>query len=117
MQDQRTAHTPFDEQDPAGNRLTREQVIEINKAQLDGIAWDTIALQNGTTRRNVARIVQGRRWRDIHPNVAPHLYVDTPEPLPSIDPMVAIVNDALREARDRILSELRELPTDRSSGR
>jgi hypothetical protein len=107
MQDYRTNQPAFDAQDPEGTRLTREAVIAINEAHRDGTGWDAIARQHRTSRKNVQRIVQGRRWRDLHPNVRPDLYVDGAERESPADPVEAIVNDALREARDRIVRELR----------
>lgn len=109
MQDYRTNQPAFDAQDPEGKRLTRKQVIAINKSHLDGVGWDAIAVEHGTARKNVQRIVQGRRWRDLHPNVRPDLYVTGGPPESPADPIAAIVNDALRDARDRIVRELREV--------
>lgn len=103
MHDHRNAEQAFDAQDPASNRLTREQVIAINRAHMAGVGWDKIASEHGIARKNVQRIVQGRRWRDLHPQVAPELYAPRPA-----DPVVTLVNDALREARDKILAELRK---------
>jgi hypothetical protein len=108
MQSQRNEPIGFDAQDPDGNRLTRDVVIAINTAHLAGKGWDAIANEQGTSRKNVQRIVQGRRWRDLHPNVRPDLYVADDTPRPVDDAIAVIVNDALREARDRIIRELRE---------
>jgi hypothetical protein len=96
----------FDAQDPESNRLTREAVIAINRAHLAGVGWDVIAREHGTARKNIQRIVQGRRWRDLHPQISPGLYTAPAKPEP--DPAAEIITDALRDARDRILRELRE---------
>jgi hypothetical protein len=110
MQSHRTDPPGFDAYDPEGQRLTPQDVIAINRAQLAGVGWNEIARQFNTSRKNVSRIVRGQRWNSLHPNVAPHLYEPTPvapvEPPP--DPVVSIVNTVLRDARDRILKELRE---------
>lgn len=60
--------------DPGSDRLTREQVIEIHQAHRNGEPWKQIAERQGTTTKNVSRIVQGYRWRAIHPAVRPDLY-------------------------------------------
>jgi len=67
-------------QDPASDRLTAEDVIEINKLHIAGTPWDDIAQHFDIDRRHVRRIVQGRRWAKVHPANAPELYsenVDT----------------------------------------
>jgi predicted transcriptional regulator len=77
------------EQDPASERLAPEQVVLIHKAHRSGVAWDEIASDFGITRKQVQRIVQGRRHRKLHPDVAPNLndfygrdvFKDTPEAL------------------------------------
>jgi hypothetical protein len=62
------------ERDPASIRLTDEQVIDIHKMHLSGEPWDIIANRYGITRKNVQRIVQGRRHGKLHPRIAPALY-------------------------------------------
>lgn len=111
MQPYRSEPRGFPATDPATGRLTRDEVIAIHNAHIEGVAWDEIALRHGTNRHNILRIVQGRRWRTLHPNVSPELYDETiaaPPATTSVDPVVEIVNTALRDARDKILKELRE---------
>lgn len=62
--------------DPGSPRLTKGQAIKIHRRHNDGIAWEDIAAEIGTSRKNVQRIVQGRRHRSVHPAVAPELYTD-----------------------------------------
>lgn len=97
---------PFKAQDPESGRLTRETVIAIHKEHLAGTGWDRIAAEHNTTRHNVLRIVQGRRWRNLHPNISPDLYTNgQPAGHPS-DPIAETINRELRLARDRILAAL-----------
>ncbi len=105
MHDYRTAQTAFDAQDPGSDRLSTEQVIAINRAHLEGVGWEQIAVEHGTNRKNVSRIVQGRRHRHLHPQVNPSLYASGEAAAP--DPVAVAVTEILREARDRILKELR----------
>jgi hypothetical protein len=62
--------------DPGSDRLTREQVIEIHQAHRNGEPWKQIAELYSTTTKNVSRIVQGYRWRAIHPAMRPDLYAE-----------------------------------------
>lgn len=62
--------------DPGSDRLTREQVIEIHQAHRNGEPWKQIAERHGTSTKNVSRIVQGYRWRSIHPAMRPDLYTE-----------------------------------------
>jgi hypothetical protein len=62
------------EQDPASDRLPKEAVIGINRMHMDGEPWDKIADQYRISRKQVQRIVQGRRHASLHPLTAPHFY-------------------------------------------
>lgn len=80
MQDHRTPDAALiDASDPGSNRLTSDDVVAIHRAHRDGCAWEVIAQTHGTDRKNIARIVQGRRHRDLHPVVRPDLYRDDVE--------------------------------------
>ena len=89
--------------DPGSDRLTREQVVEIHKAHQRGAPWKQIAEDHGTTWKNVSRIVQGVRWRSIHPNVMPDLYLEARQDQHSA---ITEVLTALEEI-DRQVSEIR----------
>jgi len=101
--------------DPGSDRLSREQVIEIHKAHRRGMPWKQIAEDYGTTWKNVSRIVQGIRWRSIHPAAAPELYVDTTKsPKPWERSPVADILGALDEMERQIAvirSEVSQLPS------
>lgn len=60
--------------DPASDRLTHDDVVAIHKAHQKGVPWDDIAETHAISRKQVQRIVQGRRWRDLHPTTRPELY-------------------------------------------
>jgi len=62
------------EQDPASGRLTPDRVMDIHFMHRGGFAWDDIAAKHHITRKNVQRIVQGRRWKQLHPDLRPDLY-------------------------------------------
>lgn len=66
------------DQDPASDRLTKADVIGIHKCHGRGDPWDNIAEAFGISRKQVQRIVQGRRWALCHPLRAPHLYDEQP---------------------------------------
>lgn len=70
------------EQDPASDRLQPEQVITIHKMHRLGHGWDTIAEDHGISRKQVSRIVQGRRWAQLHPKRRPELYENDPAKMP-----------------------------------
>lgn len=85
--------------DPGSDRLTREQVIEIHQAHRNGEPWKQIAERQGTTTKNVSRIVQGYRWRSIHPSVAPNLYLEKTEEDGS---SIADILEALKEIQHQV---------------
>lgn len=89
--------------DPGSDRLTREQIIEIHKAHRRGVAWKQIAEDYGTSPKNVSRIVQGLRWRAIHPAVRPDLYAEGPVQLSS-----SAALEALSEIEQQV-AELRSI--------
>lgn len=96
--------------DPGSDRLTREQVIEIHKAHRKGTPWKQIAEDFGTTWKNVSRIVQGIRWRSIHPATAPELYADTPEAGRSIAGIIEALDEVERQV-SAIRAQLSQLPS------
>lgn len=115
MQHNSTGPMVFPATDPESNRMVPEDVLAIHRAHLAGVGWDEIARQHDTTRRQVSRIVQGRRWGHLHPAAHPELYEhagptaapEMPES-PQPDRTLEIVNKALQDARDKILKELRQ---------
>jgi hypothetical protein len=93
------------EQDPASDRLTQEQIINIHQDHRARHPWDDIAHAYGISRKQVQRIVQGRRWSQYHPINAPHLYDDapvTPAPTYTAEQVAQAWQDA-REAFFRAL--------------
>lgn len=93
--------------DPGSDRLSESQAISINRAHLAGTSWDLIAADHGTTRKNISRIVQGVRWRHVHPVARPDLYnlvrageVDTtiPDALAEIEHQLRIIRASLQNA-------------------
>lgn len=97
--------------DPGSDRLTREQVVEIHKAHRRGTPWKQIAEDHGTTWKNVSRIIQGIRWRSIHPATAPELYVDAPqEQRSSISDVLTALEEIERQVAE-IRASVGQLPT------
>lgn len=96
--------------DPGSDRLTREQIIEIHQAHRNGEPWKQIAEHQGTSAKNVSRIVQGYRWRSLHPAVRPDLYTeggssDNQTPVEAINSALAEIERLVGEVR-ATLSEL-----------
>jgi hypothetical protein len=91
--------------DPGSDRLAREQIIEIHQAHRNGEPWKQIAEHHGTNTKNVSRIVQGYRWRSLHPSVRPDLYVEGGGSSDNQTP-VEIINSALAEI-ERLVGEVR----------
>lgn len=91
--------------DPGSDRLTREQVIEIHQAHRNGEPWKQIAEHHGTNTKNVSRIIQGYRWRAIHPSMRPDLYTGGSGGLLE-QAQVGAINSALKEI-ERLVGEVR----------
>jgi hypothetical protein len=87
--------------DPASDRLTREQVIEIHQAHRNGEPWKQIAERHGTTTKNVSRIVQGYRWRAVHPAIRPDLYTEGSNDSED-QTQVGAINNALLEIEQQV---------------
>jgi hypothetical protein len=102
--------------DPGSDRLTRDDVIAIHRAHLDGRAWAQIARDHDTNRKNIQRIVQGRRWRDLHPTVSPHLYV-TPDSSATLsaEEVEALMEDVFERARTYVAKTLAVRAQDRAA--
>ena len=84
--------------DPGSDRLTQEQVIEIHQAHRNGEPWKQIAERHGTSTKNVSRIVQGYRWRAIHPAIRPDLYSEGTTPTDQAD----AISNALLEIEQQV---------------
>jgi hypothetical protein len=87
------------EQDPASSRLTQEKIIQIHQMHRGGIPWDDIADEMRIDRKNVQRIVQGRRHADLHPLRRPDLYGDEHTPVAE----KVFTQTEVREAMDAAL--------------
>jgi hypothetical protein len=92
-------------QDPASDRLSAEDVMEIHRLHVQGNGWDQIAAKFGTNRKNVQRIVQGRRWRNLHPAIRPDLYDDS-EPTSVVTYTEEQIDVAFRAAYREFLAAL-----------
>lgn len=92
--------------DPGSDRLSREQIIEIHKAHRRGVPWKQIAEDYGTNSKNVSRIVQGLRWRSIHPSMRPDLYVE--EATQQAEPRFMAALETLSEM-ERQIAEIRSI--------
>lgn len=94
--------------DPEGPRLSGEAVVAINQAHLEGTGWDEIARRHGTTRKNVQRIVQGRRWKNLHPTTQPALYHEQQESEPDVGSFVLRPGDPAAIVALRVYAQVAE---------
>lgn len=105
----------FPATDPESNRMVPEDVLDIHRAHLAGVGWDEIARQHGTNRRQVARIVQGRRWGHLHPAAHPELYEhagptkspNMPQSAPP-DATTDVIEKLVRDFCNELLGEIRQ---------
>lgn len=102
MQDHSTDAALVHAVDPGSNRLTDSDVIAIHRAHRDGCSWEAIARTHRTNRKNIQRIVQGRRHRDLHPVVRPDLYNeagDEDEVVLTAAEVEKLIDDVMNRAR------------------
>lgn len=78
-----------------------------------GTGWGRIALEVGTSKSNVGRIVTGARWKHLHPVQRPDLYESDENPEATVErpaepALVVAADDPLAGTMQRIYIALSE---------